>query len=345
LADILFIKAFESMGLDRRTLEPAGNSLFGFGGKKTDALGKKAILVSFEEGEKVRTETITFDVVNMDYPYTAIFSSGFTNKFEVTIKQSYLCMKMSSPFRVIMVHGDQLASRRIEGRSILGYSLVNEVTKKKQEEEQNSEKTVAPRAKPAEDTKKTPLSKSTTDKCVHIGTDLPAQDKQKLIEFLYENSDVFAWSASDLQGVSRNLAQHNLNVAKNAKPQKQKLRKILTERAEAVKVEVQRLIEAGVIRPVQYPEWLANVVMVKKKNGKWRMCVDFTDHNKHCLKDPYPLPRIDKLVDIAAGYEVMSLLNCFSGYHQIWLNPEDKEKTNFINPGGTYCYRHMPEGL
>jgi hypothetical protein len=65
------------------------------------------------------------------------------------------------------------------------------------------------------------------------------------------------------------------------------------KRAEAAKAKVQRLLDAGAIRPVQYPEWLANVVMVKKKNGKWRICVDFTDLNKHCPKDPYPLPRID----------------------------------------------------
>ena len=89
------------------------------------------------------------------------------------------------------------------------------------------------------------------------------------------------------------------------------MRKMSTERAEAAKAEVQRLLDAGVIRPVQYPEWLANVVMVRKKNGKWWMCVDFIELNKHCQKDPYPLPRIDKLVDIAVGCEMMSLLDCF----------------------------------
>jgi hypothetical protein len=112
--------------------------------------------------------------------------------------------------------------------------------------------------------------------------------------------------------------QHGLNVAKDAKPRKQKLRKISTERTEATKAKLQRLLDARVIIPVQYLEWLANVIMVKKKNGKWRMCVDFTGLNKHCPKDPYPLPRINKLVDIVAGCEVMSLLDCFSGYHQIW---------------------------
>jgi len=75
------------------------------------------------------------------------------------------------------------------------------------------------------------------------------------------------------------------------------------------------------------------------------MCIDFTDLNKACPKDPYPLPRIDKLIDIAAGCERMSLLDCFSGYHQIWMNPEDEEKTSFITLGGTFCFRRMPEGL
>ena len=99
-------------------------------GKKIYALGKKAIPASFVEGEKVRIETITFKIVNMDYPYTAIFSRGVLNKFKMVTKQNYLCMKMSPPFSIITVHGDQAVSRRIEGKPILGYSLVNEVVKK-----------------------------------------------------------------------------------------------------------------------------------------------------------------------------------------------------------------------
>jgi len=85
--------------------------------------------------------------------------------------------------------------------------------------------------------------------------------------------------------------------------------------------------------------------MVKKKNGKWRMCTDFTDLNKCCPKDDFPLARIDKVVDSAAGCEMMALLDCISGYHQIWLRREDEEKTSFITPFGTYCYVRMPEGL
>jgi hypothetical protein len=106
------------------------------------------------------------------------------------------------------------------------------------------------------------------ENCVHIGSDLTEAKRHNLITFLYENRDVFAWSARDLQGVSRDLSQHNLNIAKGAKPRKQKLRKMSAKRAEAVKAKVQRLLDAGVIRPVQYPEFFANVVMARKKNGK-----------------------------------------------------------------------------
>jgi hypothetical protein len=85
--------------------------------------------------------------------------------------------------------------------------------------------------------------------------------------------------------------------------------------------------------------------MVQKKSGKWRMCIDFTSLNKAYPKDNFPLPRINKIVDSAAGYEVMSLLDCFSGYHQIYMKEEDKASTSFITPFGTYCFVRMPEGL
>jgi hypothetical protein len=117
------------------------------------------------------------------------------------------------------------------------------------------------------------------------------------------------------------------------------------DKAEGARNEVKRLLSAGVIREVTYPEWLANTVMVKKANGKWRMCIDFTYLNKACPKDEFPLPRIDSLVDGAASSELMSLLDCYSGYHQIWMKKEDEPKTSFITPSGTYCYLRMPEGL
>ena len=83
------------------------------------------------------------------------------------------------------------------------------------------------------------------------------------------------------------------------------------------------MLEVDFIREVFYPDWLANVVMVKKSNGKWRMCVDFTDMNKACPKDSFPLPRINQLVDSTAGHKLLSFMDAFSGYNQILIDKDD----------------------
>ncbi|KAL0385128.1 UNVERIFIED_CONTAM: Polyprotein P3 [Sesamum radiatum] len=106
-----------------------------------------------------------------------------------------------------------------------------------------------------------------------------------------------------------------------------------------------KLMEAGYVSEVQYTDWLANVVVVPKASGKWRMCTDFTNLNKACPKDPYPLPRIDFLVDSTAGYELFSMMDAYQGYHQIFMAEEDSIKTSFITDKGIYCYNVMPFGL
>ena len=106
-----------------------------------------------------------------------------------------------------------------------------------------------------------------------------------------------------------------------------------------------KLKHAGAIKEVFYPEWLANTVVVKKKSGKWRVCVDFTDLNKACPKDLFPMPRIDQLVDAIAGHPRMSFLDAFQDYHQISLALEDQEKIAFVTPTGNYHYKVMSFGL
>ena len=109
--------------------------------------------------------------------------------------------------------------------------------------------------------------------------------------------------------------------------------------------ETRKLLNTGHIREIQYPEWLANVVLVKKANGKWRMCVDFTDLNKACPKDSYPLPSIDALVDSSSGCKMLSFLDPFSGYNQSKMHPRDECKTSFMTETCCYCYKVVPFGL
>ena len=120
------------------------------------------------------------------------------------------------------------------------------------------------------------------------------------------------------------------NVNPLVDPKKQLPRRPSKEHAEAVREEVAKLKQAGAIKDVFYPEWLANTVVVKKKSGKWRMCVDFTDLNKACPKDLFPMPKIDQLVDATVGHPRMSFLDAFQGYHQIPLALDDQEKTAFV---------------
>jgi hypothetical protein len=103
-------------------------------------------------------------------------------------------------------------------------------------------------------------------------------------------------------------------------------------------VELQKLLEAGFIKEVFHPTWLANPVLVKKKNEKWRMCVDYTSLNKACPKVPFPLPRIDQIVDSTIGCELLCFLDTYSGYHQIKMKESDQLATSFITPFGMYCY-------
>ena len=126
---------------------------------------------------------------------------------------------------------------------------------------------------------------------------------------------------------------------------KQKPKRSAKPHVEAMKEEVKGLKEVGAVKEVFVPEWLSNTIMVKKKNGKWRVCVDFTELNRACPKDPFPVPKIDQLVDATYGHPRMSFLDAFLDYHQIALAPEDQERTSFISPEGNYYYMVMPFGL
>ena len=117
------------------------------------------------------------------------------------------------------------------------------------------------------------------------------------------------------------------------------------ERDQAIAEEVHKLQEANFIREVYYPNWLANVVMVKKASGKWRMCVNFTDLNKACPRDNYPLPRVDVLVDSTTRHQLLSFMDVFSGYNQIRMHEADQEKTSFVTSQGLFCYKVLPFGL
>jgi hypothetical protein len=150
---------------------------------------------------------------------------------------------------------------------------------------------------------------------------------------------------SDMSGIPREVIEHKLGIDPAFKPIKQKERIYTPERRDAIRPEVNKLLEDGFIRPVDYPSWLANLVLVEKHDGSWRMCIDYTSLNKACPKDEYPLPRICQIVDSTTSCELLSFLDAYSSYHQISLVIDNEEKIAFITPFGIFCYTKMAFGL
>jgi hypothetical protein len=144
-----------------------------------------------------------------------------------------------------------------------------------------------------------------------------------LVNFLRANADIFAWSPSDMPGIPREVTEHSLDILPHSHAVQQRLRRFDEERRRTIGVELQKLLEAGFIKEVFHPTWLANLVLVKKKNGKWRMCVDYTSLNKACPKVSFPLPRIDQIVDSTTGCQLFFFLDAYSGYHQIKMKESD----------------------
>ena len=164
------------------------------------------------------------------------------------------------------------------------------------------------------------------------------------MRFLCANKDVFAWEPKQLVGVPRGVIEHHLRVCPNVRHVKQKARRQSTEKQSLILQETRKLEAACVIREVQYPEWLANPVVIPKKGGKERMCVDFTNLNKACPQDIFLLPWIDQIVDSTAECDLLCFLDAISGYHQIKVAEQDIEKTAFLTPCGVYCYTACRSG-
>jgi ribonuclease HI len=332
-ADILYWPAFQQMGIDRERIKPFTSPLVGFGGEVVFPIGIIPLPVTAGTAPQLATVMVDFLVIDRPSAYNAIMGRPALNKLKAVTSTYHLMMKFPTEEGVGVVRGDQLAARKCYNTSMKKVSDSTTLTVASVHEA---------KGEPAEPLEEVSIGDGRT---LQIGTCLEIGVREDLVKFLHNNTEVFAWSHEDMPGINPEEIVHVLNVNPDAKPVKQKRRKFAPERVEAITVEVEKLLKAQFIEEVHYPEWLANVVLVKKSNGKWRMCVDFTDLNKACPKDSFPLPRIDALVDSTSGYGLLSFMDAFSGYNQILMHPQDREKTAFITDRGLYCYKVMPFGL
>ncbi|RDX65529.1 hypothetical protein CR513_55807, partial [Mucuna pruriens] len=344
-ANILYWSTVQKMQLSTDWLQECSRNLYGFVGECVPIKGTVELKTSFGERSDLKTIPVLYTVMDALASYNIIIGRPTLNRLGTVVSTKHLCMKFPVGRRVGSVWADsQVAQRCYEDSLRVGkYTpacVVNAL-----------DLDLDPRGRyehegphPAEDLKEIQLG-FRPEQTTKIGTTMNPEGEDLLVTFLKANHDVFAWSAQDMRGMDPDFMCHRLSIEQGAKPVAQKKRKQGEEKREAVREETRKFLSTGFVREVQYPTWLANVVMVKKPSGKWRMCTDYTDLNKACPKDPYPLSSIDRLVDSIARFALLSFMDAYSGYNQIRMHPQDEEKMAFITNDGAFCYRVMPFGL
>jgi hypothetical protein len=181
-----------------------------------------------------------------------------------------------------------------------------------------------------------------------INKNLDPLFKFELIILLKEYVDCFVWNYNEMSGLSRHLIEYRLPIKPGFKPYKQPCRNFNFDIYDRVKEEVNRLFDAKFIRPSLYANWISNIVPVEKKGTKkLRVCIDFSDLNRATLKDEYPMPIADFLVNVASRHRILSFLDGNVGYNQVFTAEEDIPETALIYPGfvGLFEWVVMTFGL
>ena len=185
--------------------------------------------------------------------------------------------------------------------------------------------------------KKTPVQEA----CDRADPAITAEQKSALFALLNKHSEAFSGSAEDLGRT--NLIYHIIDIGDSG-PVRQGMRRILHEQIGVLKADIDKLQSARMVEPSSSP-FASPTILVKKKDGSWRLCIDYRKLNSVTKKDAHPLPRIEGIFDTLAGSKFFTTLDLAMGYHQVEMHPDDREKTAFSTPFGLLQYTVMPFGL
>ncbi|KAM1230057.1 hypothetical protein ACFX2G_041150 [Malus domestica] len=340
----MFVEAFKALNVAEHLLDHSISPLISFSNDIVQPLG--SIHLPFTIGTCPYTATITTNFLVVDCPtaYNVIFGCIGINDLKAMVSTHMLLMKFPTPYGNDYIRGDQLSARSCYNTSV------------KQQHLSVPKETLSIH----DQVIKTSLDEANLD--LHGGNSQPddprdnsfTQQAQPVEELEKVSFSKDYPDRMDMPGISSDIICHRLSIDPKTKPVRQKRRSYDVERYEAMKAEVEKLKSICFVHEVNYPTWVANVVIVKENLTKeslllqkilWRMCVDYTDLNKGCLKDSFPLPLIDRLVNSIAGCDLLSFMNAYSGYNQILMNPPNQEYTTFTTDRGLYCYKVMPFSL
>ncbi|KAK1431626.1 hypothetical protein QVD17_08115 [Tagetes erecta] len=316
--EIMYEQCFMSLDPeDKARLEPNNGQITGFSGEKVIPMGQIEFAVTIGEEGRQKTALLTFIVIPSSSRHNVLLGRSALDAFDAAVSTRRGLITFPTPKGVARVYGD-------DPQTVI---------------ETNMQETRV------SDHEKWVINERFPEQPVILGGTLSQNIRSHLKDLLRSYMDVFAFEPSDMTGVPREEAQHRLKIKETTTPVSQKRRNMGAERRAAVTKEVKKLVEAGILREVQRESWVANPVMVKKTDGTWRMCVDYTDLNRACSKDSFPLPNIDAKIDSLAPFRYKCFLDAYKGYHQIKMARGDEDKTAFHTDIGIFCYTKMPFGL
>nr|GEV33259.1 reverse transcriptase domain-containing protein [Tanacetum cinerariifolium] len=326
LMEILYEHCYNRLRPEIKSqMVPATTSLTGFSGETIWPLGQLRLLVTIGDATNSTKAWMNFMVVKSMSPYNGIIGRLGLKAIQAVPSTFYGMLKFPVEGGIATTRGTILIPTECASMTTSSFTPGEE------------------RTRPANFT--VALHPDFLDQKVVIEGSLSDKGRTELCSVLKKNLDIFTWKPSDMIGVPRSITEHRLNVWEGYTPVRQKKKSQASERARAIQAEVQKLVDARIMREVYCHDWLSNPIMVKKHDGSWRMCVDFTDLNRACPQDCYPLPEIDWKVESLCGYPFKCFLDAYKGFHQIQLAEADEEKTAFHTGQGVYCYTKMPFGL
>ena len=261
--DIIFASAFDKMGVGREKLEPVNTHLRGFSGEKVLPLGSIQLVLTLGEPPCQVTTTARFLIVDTPSAYNMLLGRPSLNAIKAVPSAYHMIIKFPTVHGVGTVQGDQRVARECYTASMKQRAVDNVNVG-----ELDMRDEVLTRPEPSEELEPVSLDDD-PEHLAYIGSKLAKDLKSLLTQFLRHNRDIFAWKQAEMGRIDPAIITHKLNTNPSFKPVKQKRRSFTSERQKAINEEVGKLLQAGAIREVEYPEWLANVVLVKKANGKW----------------------------------------------------------------------------
>ncbi|GKV31526.1 hypothetical protein SLEP1_g40206 [Rubroshorea leprosula] len=281
--DIMYFHCFESLGIDPALLQRYDGPIYGFNNQPVPVEGVLTMNVAFVSGRSYVTPTVRFLVVKMASSFNVVIGRPTLTEIRAVVSQSHLCMKFPTPMGIATLRGNQEVARHCYITSITqpqkGKTQTPEINPKQIPDDRqvmgveivDNRPEDETRAAPVEDVEEVQIDDRDPSRKTQIGTKLNSEERAELIAFLRANNDVFAWTSADMPGIPISVFQHKLSTNPLKKPVVQKRRLFGGGRLKVIKEEVEKLLQAGFVRRVDYCEWVANPVLVKKANGKWRI--------------------------------------------------------------------------